>query len=428
MKFVSLLLIAALSIAAPTIHKREKASDWDYENDKIHGVNLGGWFLLEPYITPSLFDAFKPGEIPVDDYHYHQFLGKDEAKRRLEHHWDTWYQESDFEEMANAGINTVRIPIGYWAYGLLPDDPYVQGQDFYLERALGWARNHGINAWIDLHGVPGSQNGGTSSGKRGSYDSMDEFRESLGYQRYENVALTLTVLQRIFDKYGGPKFEDVISGIQFMNEPLGPASDMTFLKNFYTWAYGNMRFMNGISYNNVILSDAFQEEAGYWDDFMTLEQGYWDVVLDHHHYRWRTPEDLAMSVDEHMDVACENGRQHMNEYHWNVVGEWSGAMTDCARWLNGVGHGSRWTGDFNNPEKIGSCEPYTQVDQWTDEHRKDLRRFIEGQIDAYSTASGWLFWNWKTEDAIEWSMSDLIKEGVFPQPFDDRQFPPQCDF
>ena len=27
-------------------------------NEKIHGVNLGGWLVLEPYITPSLFEDF----------------------------------------------------------------------------------------------------------------------------------------------------------------------------------------------------------------------------------------------------------------------------------------------------------------------------------------------------------------------------------
>ena len=32
---------------------------WDYDNNVIRGVNLGGWFVLEPYMTPSLLNHSK---------------------------------------------------------------------------------------------------------------------------------------------------------------------------------------------------------------------------------------------------------------------------------------------------------------------------------------------------------------------------------
>lgn len=28
-----------------------------YGDEKVRGVNLGGWFVLEPWITPSIFEA-----------------------------------------------------------------------------------------------------------------------------------------------------------------------------------------------------------------------------------------------------------------------------------------------------------------------------------------------------------------------------------
>lgn len=130
-----------------------------------------------------------------------------------------------------------------------------------------------------------------------------------------------------------------------------------------------------------------------------------------------------MTVEEHVQTACNWGTQHKKEYHWNIVGEWSAAMTDCAPWLNGVGRGARWTGEYLNSPRIGSCEPYAKSSEWTEEYKQKTRQFIEGQIDAFSSASGWFFWNWKCEDAVEWDMSELIRLGVFPQPFDDRQFP-----
>lgn len=54
--------------------------------------------------------------------------------------------------MAAAGLNHVRIPIGYWAVAPQQGDPYVQGQLAVLDQAIGWAGSVGIKVLIDLHG------------------------------------------------------------------------------------------------------------------------------------------------------------------------------------------------------------------------------------------------------------------------------------
>lgn len=36
--------------------KRDKLG-FAFGSEKIRGVNLGGWFVLEPWITPSVFEA-----------------------------------------------------------------------------------------------------------------------------------------------------------------------------------------------------------------------------------------------------------------------------------------------------------------------------------------------------------------------------------
>lgn len=412
---VSLVSLAAavLALAIPgktPVSKR--TSLWDYQNDKVMGVNLGGWFVLEPYITPSLFQEFGD-DVPVDEYHFTQRLGKDAALEKLEEHWLTWYTESDFEAMQNAGLNHVRIPIGYWAFGLLDDDPYVQGQEKYLDQAIEWARKYNLKVWVDLHGAPGSQNGFDNSG----------LRDTIGFQSDANTALTLTVLQAIFDKYGAWEYTDVISGIQFLNEPLGPAIDMNQLKNLLEWAYKNMR---SVSVNNVVIHDAFQA-YNYWDSFMPVDLNYWDVIVDHHHYQVFSAGELARDIDQHIEVACA-WADSKNEAHWNVAGEWSAALTDCALWLNGVGRGARWLGDYDSSPNYGLCDMYTNSDNWTDEYKANVRRYIEAQLDAFEQTAGWMFWNWKTEDAVDWDMSRLIAAGVFPQPLSDRQYENQCGF
>ena len=42
----------------------------------MRGVNLGGWLVLEPWITPSLFEPFINATNPaVDEYTFTQILG-----------------------------------------------------------------------------------------------------------------------------------------------------------------------------------------------------------------------------------------------------------------------------------------------------------------------------------------------------------------
>lgn len=382
-----------------------------YEDDLVQGVNLGGWFVLEPYITPSLFEAFGD-DIPVDEYHYTQYLGKDEAYSRLSNHWATWYTESDFEEIAAKGLNLVRIPIGYWAFVLLDDDPYVQGQEDYLDQAIDWARTYGLKVWVDLHGAPGSQNGFDNSG----------LRDQIEFQEDGNVNVTLTALQAIFNKYGADDYLDVIVGIELLNEPLGSSLNMDQLNLFWEWAYKNLRSTGSVQ--NVVIQDAFTA-AGYFDDKFLLDD-YWGVVIDHHHYQVFSTGELSRTIDEHVSVACEWGTQAVSEWHWNLCGEWSAALTDCATWLNGVGRGARWDATYSSDTYYGSCENTQNYTAYTDEEKVNYRKYIEAQLDAFEEKGGWIFWCWKTESTLEWDMQRLFNVSLFPYPLSDRTYPGQC--
>jgi glucan 1,3-beta-glucosidase len=400
--------------------KNKRFQTWDYENNKIHGVNLGGWFVLEPYITPSLFKPFAKGgdesQIPVDEYHFCQALGRDQAQSILDNHWDTWYLEQDFANIAKAGLNFVRIPIGYWAWEVFETDPYVLGQVKYLDRALGWCEKYGLNAWIDLHGAAGSQNGFDNSG----------LRDVVNFQKGNNPDVTLDVLQKIFWKYGNENYANFVIGIELVNEPLGPVLNMDMLKGFYQAGYNNLRSTGSVT--PVIIHDAFQP-SGYWDNFLTVADGdHYNVVVDHHHYQVFSPGELQRNIDQQIETVCNWGTSSLNEAHWNIVGEWSAALTDCALWLNGVGRGARWSGDYDNCPYIDSCASYINISQWPQDYVNNVRRYIEAQLDAFELRSGWVFWNWKTEDAPEWDMSALIAAGLFPQPLNDRKFPKQCNF
>lgn len=417
MKFLSVFQVLAALAAAQALAIRKKSLLWDYENDKIQGVNLGGWFVLEPFITPSLFEQWSQpnddSQVPVDEYHYTEALGKDVALQRLQTHWEEWITKDDFEKIADYGFNLVRIPIGYWAFQLKDDDPYVQGQTDYLDQALEWAREYNLKVWVDLHGAAGSQNGFDNSG----------LRDQIEFQTEDNIAVTIQALKDLVNKYATSDYEDVIVGIELLNEPLGPSIDLDALKDYLGQGYEAVR---NVGDQAVVVQDAFQA-SGYWNDFLTLPN-FWNVVVDHHHYQVFSGGELQRTIDEHISTVCNWGYQHLQEAHWNVVGEWSAALTDCAKWLNGAARGARWSGDYDGVAYIGSCDPYTDLGNWTDEHRTNVRKYIEAQLDAFEQNQGWIYWNWKTETAIDWDVSRLLQAGVFPSPFSDRQFPNQCNF
>lgn len=418
---VTLVISACLATPIP-LSKRY----FDYEGYVVRGVNLGGWLLLEPFITPSLFEAFRTNPynddgIPVDEYHYWEALGKDLALERLTQHWSTFYTEQDFADMAQAGLNVVRIPVGYWAFQTLDSDPYQSGQqEQYLDQAIAWSKKHGLKVWVDLHGAAGSQNGFDNSG----------IRDQILFQQDENLAVTKSVLAYLLEKYSQDDVVDTVIGIELLNEPLGPVIDVDKLKEFNNWAYDYMRNTLGRD-QNIVIHDAFQA-FNYWDDQLTLEQGAYGVTVDHHHYQVFSPPELARSIDEHISVACDWGKGAIGEGHWNVAGEWSAALTDCAKWLNGVGIGARYDGSFfkngDGSYYIGSCEGNKEIDTWSDDRKADYRRYIEAQLDAFELKGGWIYWTYKTENLIDWDFQRLTFNQLFPQPLDERWYPNQCGF
>jgi glucan 1,3-beta-glucosidase len=135
--------------------------------------------------------------------------------------------------------------------------------------------------------------------------------------------------------------------------------------------WGTVRDSN--TYTAVVIGDAFFPPTE-WNGFMT--QGWNNVILDTHHYEVFSPGELSRSIDEHVGIACGQGQMLRNVDKWTVVGEWSGALTDCTKYLNGIGRGARWEGSFPGSFPIGTCEGRLQgsVAQFSPEARANTRR------------------------------------------------------
>ena len=90
-----------------------------YSSAVMHGVNLGGWLVLERWMTPSVF----AGTDATNEYELSKTAG---GRARIQHHRHTFIQEADIKWLAHAGIQLLRLPIGYWA--LEDQPPYISAK------------------------------------------------------------------------------------------------------------------------------------------------------------------------------------------------------------------------------------------------------------------------------------------------------------
>ncbi|KAI1388124.1 glucan 1,3-beta-glucosidase precursor [Hypoxylon trugodes] len=399
----AILWLANLSAAAPSgsMSATKRDLKFPFGSEKVRGVNLGGWLVLEPWITPSIFAA-TPDTV-VDEFTLTQTLGANEAAKRLNQHWNTWITANDFSDIASKGLNFVRIPVGYWSVTPLPGDPYVDGAYTYLRNSLDWATRNNLKVMIDLHGAPGSQNGLDNSGRRGA----------VTWTQGDTVKQTLTALNKLRDDFAS---HPAVASIELLNEPMSPDLNMDTVRQFMTDGASNLQGHNLA----IAFHDAFLDVTS-WNGWGGPSSSS-SLLLDTHHYEVFDSNQLAMNIDGHVSSACAFGTQMATNNKWTISGEFTGAMTDCAQWLNGRGVGARYDGSFNYNGKsssyIGSCSGKTSgtVAQFTETERSDITRFINAQMVAYEKAAGWIFWAWKTETAPEWSFKDLANGRIIPQP------------
>ncbi|GAM38244.1 hypothetical protein TCE0_033f08817 [Talaromyces pinophilus] len=412
----ALATLSSLAQAAPGVRVVSRDLAFDYNSEKVRGVNLGGWLVLEPWITPSLFEQGGPDA--VDEWCLSEALG-DSAQSTLSQHWNSFITADDFQQISAAGMNHVRIPVGYWAVVPQKGEPFVQGQLDVLDQAIGWARDAGLKVIVDLHGAPGSQNGFDNSGRRGSinWDKVPD-----------HISITLDAIRALSERYATQS--DVVTSIEALNEPMTVMGDagvnVWTLQQYYYDTWGRLREVNQDT--ALTLHDGFQD-IGFWNGFMGPGSGVWNVMMDTHHYEVFDSGLLSLDINGHTQTACAFGSKVADTDKWTIVGEWTGAMTDCAKYLNGRGVGARWDGSFGQGSSYhGSCDGYSkgEVTSLSDDTRTNIRRFIEAQLDAFEKHTGWIYWTWTTEGAPEWDMKRQLAANVFPNPVTSRQFPGQC--
>lgn len=417
--------VASLSILTLGLLSRLALGDnpinagFPYGSQKVRGVNLGGWLVLEPWITPSLFDNTGNPNI-VDEWTFCQLQDRNTAMGVLTNHWNTWITEADFAAIAAAGLNHVRVPIGYWAFETGPGEPYCTGQLPYLQKAVTWAGNHGLKVIVDLHGAPGSQNGFDNSGHRISYPGW--------HSNSTNVARTDAIIKRIASMFAGQ--ENVVPIIAPLNEPAGFYGQdvLNVVRQYWYDSYGNIRFPYGTSQQSntvVLLHDAFQP-LSYWQGFQT-PPNWQGVAMDTHIYQMFSQDEVSRSYQDHISAACAYGSSLSSFDLWVIVGEWTPAQTDCAKYLNGRGVGARYDGSYPGSSYVGSCNGLTgSASSFSASYKTFLRQYWEAQVITFEKGAGWIQWTWKAENADDWSYQAGLANGWIPKNPTQLMYPNIC--
>ncbi|MBK8175676.1 MAG: glycoside hydrolase family 5 protein [Rhodospirillales bacterium] len=172
---------------------------------RIKGINLANWLVPEGY----LFDFEGARSARAITMILNQLMGDLETRRFWRRFRDSYVTRDDIQFIKDSGFNAVRIPFSYRLFVGSGLPPALEGVGYrLLDQVIGWCREAGLYAILDLHAAPGGQTGSV----------MDD---SWGYPYvYEDAAsqdLTVRLWRALAERYKG---ETAVLGYDLLNEPI----------------------------------------------------------------------------------------------------------------------------------------------------------------------------------------------------------------
>lgn len=328
------------------------------KNSPLRGVNLGGWLVLEKWMTPSLFR----GTRAIDEYTFMSTVG---AKDKLRHHRDTFITEEDFKWLSQNGITAIRLPVGYWI--IHPDGPYEAGIE-YVDWAFRMAEAYQLKVLIDLHGAQGSQNGHDHSGRAGL---AGWFKSNAARMQ------TIETLVALHKRY---RESPAYWGLQLLNEPRVGLLHLK-LRAFYRRA---ARQIDGDA--RIVYHDAFTPRL-----LSGALRGDNRAVMDIHLYHMTSIIGRLYSAEQFIDRAGSMYARllrRLSRQQPVIIGEWSIVLKgESLRHLN------------------------------SKQALKLMQTFGTEQLAVYEAHSaGWFYWSYKTEGRGIWNFRSLIEDGILTMP------------
>ncbi|CAA0821009.1 Unknown protein [Striga hermonthica] len=287
------------------------------------------------------------------DYQLANGYGHDKAQEVYKKHRDTFITAKDFEFLYRHGINTVRIPVGWWiAYDPDPPPPFIGGSLEALDNAFSWAQTFSLKCIIDLHAAPGSQNGAEHSSSR---DGTTGWPSSVDY-----ISQTLHVIDFLASRYAR---HPSLLGIELLNEPSAALVPLDTLVSYYKQGYQIVRNYSSAAY--VI----FCQRIGNADPFELFHANISNAntVIDSHYYNLFDSFFSNMTSSDNIQFIYSNRAIQLQ-----ALNNANGPLVFVGEWVN----------------------------EWiiTGASRTDYEEFGRAQLEIYNEASfGWAYWTLKND-------------------------------
>jgi len=355
----------------------------------------------------------------------YETFGTEKTIDYLQKHRDEYITSADFAAMAEAGISSVRVPVGWWAFTnqstcddpILISDPVYDDRKFvtiphvFLKKTLTDIKNAGMKALLDIHAFPG---GSASGSYNGIYPNTPVFfkNESLQDMGFEIIHNLCNFYQSL-----ETDVRSSIMGITLMNEPahimpedkntmelwLANAIDI-FRQRIANQSPHPLLFVNLIG---SCMSDNDMLEFMV-KTFTQQELEQWAVLDVHVYYAWDGSRSGCMDMYDDCSYACSVDTSSesyaevvSNMYasaatsHSFFISNGSVPLVGCSEFSLATYH------DSNN-----ACRGYNMLQMMHDAQAEGFA--AQGMQDKS------LFWTWKMpyggshEDA--WSLQNYLQK------------------
>ncbi|OMP85655.1 putative glucan endo-1,6-beta-glucosidase B [Diplodia seriata] len=365
---------------------------------KIRGVNLGSQFIIEPWMARDEWAAMGCGSTKAEFQCIKQAYGGDVAKASQvwQGHWARWITNADLDDMVKAGLNTVRIPVGWW----MREDLVTSGEYFpkggfsYLQSLCEHAAKNGMYVIIEMHGAPGTQN--ANQPFTGNYSDKAYFYQS-DYQSgraYKFLSWLTTAIHQ------QPAYFRTVGALGVLNEPKfnNPTdADIRWtMEHYYGSAIDAIRNAEAAlavpasaALSVMMMDDLWHDLSGKTDPTKALTAAQKaGLLFDDHNYE--TVPVKGMTPAQVVAYACRDDRRTgLQGAERKVVGEWAMSLAQ--------------TGAGFTPETANK-------DFWS--------QYFSAQQWQYERTSGWVWWSWKVQkggnagEQLQWSYKGLLDSGI----------------
>ncbi len=286
---------------------------------RLRGVNLGGWMVMEPWMTPADSSGL------ADEYSIIQKLdsrfGVAAEQSLIQTYRQSWMTAHDLDLIQAQGLNTVRVPVWwgdfYTLAGAWRSDAFT-----LLDWLVGAASSRGIYTIIDMHGVFGGQS---------TSDDTGYANQNLYWTSTNDQMLTAQMWSSIAAHYKG---NTGVAAYDLMNEPSGAPNTQA------VWTLENSLYqtIRAADPGHII---TIEGTFGSWNWSMVPSPstyGWTNVLYQMHEYQWA---GTVSAVETGADNQVKDFKNHLS---WNVpayIGEFNAFGTGTTAWQYVLN-------DFNN--------------------------------------------------------------------------------